>query len=58
MELLELRKFFQEHDLLKLKHKLSNYFEGLNSTQKNEFIESVEFRFLPYYRILSLHYGS
>ncbi|HRP60491.1 MAG TPA: hypothetical protein PK833_09455 [Vicingus sp.] len=50
MELLELRKFFQVHDLLKLRHKLSDYFEGLNSAQKKEFIESVEFSFLPYYR--------
>jgi hypothetical protein len=50
MELLELRKFFQVHDLLKLKHKLSDYFEGLNSAQKKEFIEAVEFSFLPYYR--------
>lgn len=50
MELLELRKFFQEHDLFKLKQKLTNYFEDLNSSKKEEFIDSVELRFLPYFR--------
>ena len=51
MNTTDLRVFFQENNLLKLKKKLDNYFANLDDTKKIDFLNIIELNYLPNYKV-------